>query len=178
MTMTHKILCYIMGILVCCFAIYFLLHNPIQSTEEKNYQKVRTTVTNEIGQQNATSLFMSLEANVDWNSEKERDAQIMNCSFKFGVELTEEQKKILIDYYKIVMKNKKEISSNLKDIGQQGLDGINKLKNDSKLTIEPLTEDKQFLEKHDDSITVNIPTVEKVDSIMNSIIDTIRSWIE
>ena len=66
-----------------------------------------------------------------------------------------------------------------KNLFNKFINWLKSLGNDSKITIEPKDEEENsnLIESKDDKVTINIPTVNQFDNIMNKIIDTIKNYI-
>ena len=110
---------------------------------------------------------------------KEEISEIVNSiSEKYGVIFTEEQLDILVNYYEQLLENKNGILDSIINLFQKFGDWLKSLHSESKVEVNNNTGgDKPLVENENDMVTVNIPTVEEVDGIINKIIESIKSYI-
>lgn len=165
-------------ILILLFEFFFFIN---VSANENNIDLIINTLNNEIGKENTTAMFEDFKEEIlkiKEISNEEIIVVINSVSEKYGVIFTEEQLNILIDYYEQLLEDEKGILNNFINLLKNFWNWIKSLHSNSKVEITPNTsEDNSLIEAEDDIITINIPTVEEVDTFMDKIIYNIKNYI-
>ena len=155
-----------------CFKIVNATNDDISNfTQEFN---------NEIGEVNTKNMFEDLQKevkNLTNATTSEIKNTIKNISEKYGLILNEEQLNTLTNYFENMIKNDdRGIFNTIKNLFNKFINWLKNLGNDSKITIEPKDEEENsnLIESKDDTVTINIPTVNDFDNIINKIIDKVK----
>ena len=161
-------------ILLITFCICFKIVNATND----NISNLTKEFNNEIGETNTKNMFEDLQKevkNLTNATTGEIENTIKNISEKYGLILNEEQLNTLTNYFENMIKNDDRGSFNtIKNLFNKFINWLKNLGNDSKITIEPKEEDSNLIESKDDTVTINIPTVNDFDNIMNKIIDKVK----
>lgn len=169
------ILLFFIFLTICiCFKIVKATNDEITSLIQN--------LNNEIGENNTTNMFQEIQEkikNLKNKTNEEISNIIKNYSEKYGVIFNEEQINTLTNYFKTIIKEDDTgIFNAIKNLFHKFINWIKGLKDNSNVDIEPInTEDNSFIESKNDKVTINIPTVNQFDNIMNKIIDTIKNYI-
>lgn len=165
-------------ILILLFQSFFFVK---VSATENNVDSIISDLNNEIGSENTTSMFEDLKEKILTLNDisKEEILEIINyTSEKYGVVFTEEQLDILVNYYEKLLEDENGILDSIINLFQNFWDWLKSLHSESKVEVEPnIDGNKPLVESEDDTVTINIPTVEEVDGIMDKIIEKIKLYV-
>lgn len=178
-----KKMLYILFLSVFCF-YFFTNFFIVNATKDKNINVdvIINDLNTEIGAENSKEMFQKLQGEISQLKDKTKE-NILNIinkiSQEYGVLFTEEQTNILINYFEnLVINDETRILDATINLFQKIWDWIKSLHSNSKVDIKPNLQGEQpLLESEGDTVTINIPTVEEVDSLMNKLIDKISKYI-
>ena len=147
-----------------------------------SYDTIVDELSEDIGEETTQTLFneIKIELSELATITKETISEIIDkISAEYGVLFTEEQKEILISYYeKLLEKTESDgLIETIINAFKNFWEWLKGLHQDSEFEITETNGGKDLVEAEGDTITVNIPTVDEVDSIMDKIIAKIKAYV-
>ena len=156
--------------------ILLIFINPfvVNAKDLDYYDNLKQTLTNEIGETNATALFQSLEEKLIYLREIEASLDIMSDSIdeissNYGVLFTFEQKSKLIEYYE------ENLTEDLLSGFWKWMQGLYEK---SEVSVEHNVTSDKLIETNGEEVTIYLPNVETFDKFINKAIEVIRQYID